>query len=337
VQHQGYADAEAEYGDGYYEDEEPRRGKRWILIAVALVGAIGVGGVLAYTYRSLVAKSRLEAVKTDPNAKLRADRRPVQVKLADEAPPPTRIGVPEPPPADEPPGASGDSQGPRSVKVIPILPGAGAQPAAAGASPAAVPGISIYTPPGGSAPPPAQAREVQAPPGGRVTLGTKPAPPPVQAPPVQAPPVQAPPVQAPPVQAPRVAVAEEEAPVVAASPPAKTRKPPAQQIAGLGAPKPPAPPPVPREPSAGGQGFVAVLKSEKSQIDAMKTFADMQQRYPDVLGDKSFDVQEADLSSRNLGTMYRVVVGPPSSHNAATGICSQLKAAGYAGCWVKEW
>ena len=82
---------------------------------------------------------------------------------------------------------------------------------------------------------------------------------------------------------------------------------------------------------------MAVLKSEKSQMDAMKTYADMQQRYPDVLGDRSFDVQEADLSSRNLGTMYRVVVGPPGSHNAAQGICSQLKAAGYSGCWVKEW
>ena len=62
AQHQGYADSDAEFGDGYYEDEEPRRGKRWLLIAAALVGAIGVGGALAYTYRSIVApKSRLVA------------------------------------------------------------------------------------------------------------------------------------------------------------------------------------------------------------------------------------------------------------------------------------
>jgi hypothetical protein len=100
-----------------------------------------------------------------------------------------------------------------------------------------------------------------------------------------------------------------------------------------------APPPRPRAeaPTGSGLGFVAVIKSEKSSMDAMKAYADLQQRYPDVLGDKSFDVQEADLSARGLGTMYRVVVGPPGSHNAASGICAQLKAAGYVGCWVKEW
>jgi hypothetical protein len=48
-------------------------------------------------------------------------------------------------------------------------------------------------------------------------------------------------------------------------------------------------------------------------------------------------VQEADLSARGLGTMYRLVVGPPGSHNAARGVCTQLKTAGYEGCWVKEY
>ena len=55
----------------YYEDEEPRRGKRWILITVALVGAIGVGGALAYTYRSLVApqSGRVPVVKATPTSR----------------------------------------------------------------------------------------------------------------------------------------------------------------------------------------------------------------------------------------------------------------------------
>jgi hypothetical protein len=72
-QHHGYAEGDMEYGDGgYYEDEEPRRGRRWLLIAVALVGAIGVGGALAYTYRSIVApKSRLVAAKTDSGIKVK--------------------------------------------------------------------------------------------------------------------------------------------------------------------------------------------------------------------------------------------------------------------------
>jgi hypothetical protein len=102
------------------------------------------------------------------------------------------------------------------------------------------------------------------------------------------------------------------------------------------------PPKAPKAPLApkvrpSGLGFVAVLKSEKSSIEATKTLADLQQKYTDVLEGKSFDVQEADLSDRGLGTMYRVVVGPPGSHNAASTMCAQLKAAGYVGCWVKEY
>ena len=54
----------------------------------------------------------------------------------------------------------------------------------------------------------------------------------------------------------------------------------------------------------------------------------------EVLVSRTPDVQEADLSSRGLGTMYRLVVGPPGSRDAASGVCSQLKTAGYQGCWV---
>jgi hypothetical protein len=72
-------------------------------------------------------------------------------------------------------------------------------------------------------------------------------------------------------------------------------------------------------------------------MDALTEYADMREKYPDVLGDKTPDVQEADLSARGLGTMYRLVVGPPGSHNAASGVCTQLKSAGYVGCWVKEY
>jgi hypothetical protein len=104
--------------------------------------------------------------------------------------------------------------------------------------------------------------------------------------------------------------------------------------AAVAAPKAPS---ARKEAASSGLGYVAVIKSEKTSMDAMKAYADLQQKYPDVLGDRSFDVQEADLSSRGLGTMYRVVVGPPGSHNAASGVCAQLKAAGYVGCWVKEY
>ena len=71
-------------------------------------------------------------------------------------------------------------------------------------------------------------------------------------------------------------------------------------------------------------------------MDALKKFADLQQKHGGVLSGKTPDVQEADLSARGLGTMYRLVIGPPGSRQAATGLCSQLRTAGQD-CWVKEY
>ena len=77
-----------------------------------------------------------------------------------------------------------------------------------------------------------------------------------------------------------------------------------------------------------------MLSSQKSRMDALKVFADMQQKYGEVLLSRTPDVREADLSARGLGTMYRLVVGPPGSRDAASGVCHQLKSVGYQGCWV---
>ncbi len=87
-------------------------------------------------------------------------------------------------------------------------------------------------------------------------------------------------------------------------------------------------------PKPATSGFVAVLSSQKSRMDALKAFADLQQKYGGVLQNKIPDVQEADLSAKGLGTMYRAVVGPPGSREAANDICAQLKGAGYTGCWI---
>ena len=85
-------------------------------------------------------------------------------------------------------------------------------------------------------------------------------------------------------------------------------------------------------PASGGSGFVAVLASKKSRMDALKAFADLQQKYAEVLASKTPDVQEANLGDK--GVWYRAVVGPPGSREAASGVCSQLKSAGHSGCWV---
>ena len=84
--------------------------------------------------------------------------------------------------------------------------------------------------------------------------------------------------------------------------------------------------------AASGAGYVAVLSSQKSRMDALKIFANMQEKYGEVLSSRTPDVQEANLGEK--GVWYRLVVGPPGSREAAASLCTQLKAAGYSGCWV---
>ncbi|MGF1650531.1 MAG: SPOR domain-containing protein [Hyphomicrobiaceae bacterium] len=94
--------------------------------------------------------------------------------------------------------------------------------------------------------------------------------------------------------------------------------------------------PVTTAPSS-GLGFVAVIASKGSRIEALKAFADLRERYTTALSGAIPDVQEADLSSRGLGMMYRVVIGPPASRDAANDVCARLRSAGYSDCWVKAY
>ncbi len=68
---------------------------------------------------------------------------------------------------------------------------------------------------------------------------------------------------------------------------------------------------VPTATASSGAGFVAVLSSQKTRMDALKIFANMQEKYGDVLSSKTPDVQEANLGEK--GVFYRLVVGPPGS------------------------
>ncbi len=314
---QDYPEPDQDYNEEFFEDEEPRRGRRWILIVVALVGAIGVGGALAYTYRSLIAPhaGRVPLVKADPNIKVKPENRGgkdfagAERKLPVRAP--EEASAPKAPePAGQEPAA--ENLGPRVVKSIPISPGGVAAPSPQ-VSTLSIPGITLYQPP--------QAQQPAAAP----------------LPPVQPPPAVAPKVVSAPPSSGRVVVGSrpqasetDDDPPAA---PAPVKRPPMQTAAVT--PKAPPPPKI-REASS-GLGYVAVLSSQKSSIDALKVYADLREKYPTVLGNKTPDVQEADLSARGLGTMYRLVVGPPGSHNAASGVCAQLRTAGYEGCWVKEY
>ncbi len=88
--------------------------------------------------------------------------------------------------------------------------------------------------------------------------------------------------------------------------------------------------------SSGGKGYVAVLASlpvsGSSRLDALKRFADIQQNYGTVLANRTPDVREANLGSK--GRYHRLMVGPPSSKESAAQLCKQLKSAGYPSCWI---
>jgi hypothetical protein len=305
---QGYGETDADFDEMLAEEEEqPRRGRRGMMIAAALVGAIGLGGAMAYTYKTLVAPSggRAPVIKAAdfgpnkvkpevPDGKVvpHTDKKLLNRLGEDGTAPPVRVVVP-PTSAPAAADASDDPNGPRKVKLIPI-PTPGAPPPLV-----AVPGVMLETgPPQG---PPSAAR-VQLPP---------PAQPPAKA--VQQPPVKV----ASAAKAPLPQAAEPAAPVT--KPLVKTPVP--KKTAAVDTPA-----------SAGASGYVAVLASKTSRMDALKAFADLQQKYGDVLGSKTPDVQEANLGDK--GVRYRSVVGPPGSREAAAGVCKQLKIAGYADCWV---
>lgn len=327
-QHGGYAETD-EFDESMGEDDEPpARSRRGLMIVAALVGAIGLGGGMAYTYKTFFASRSgpapvIKDTQGPPKSKPEvADGKGfphTDKKLlnrlgedANQAPPvvPTSAESPDDRQGDDP-------NAPRKVRIIPITPGGppvntAAVPPPAGPAPMVmVPGVTLEN----MGPRPMQPRAQMPPPSAaRIDL-----PPQASQPPARA-------VQ-PPV---RVASAANTPPPMAAEP-APVKKAPVvkQKPAASAAPKT-------KEAAvttgAGASGYVAVLSSQKTRMDALKIFADIQQKYGDVLASKTPDVQEANLGDK--GVWYRAVVGPPGSRDAAASLCSQLKTAGYTGCWV---
>lgn len=308
-----HGDADEDFDEEEYEDEPPRRGKRSLMVVAALVGAIGIGGGLAYGYKKFVGPTagkqqiaKAETVKTPPPERKIAERLPDVVPQAS---------------SEATPGSdSQDLGGPRKVQLIPITPSgvpgsvvASAPPPAVPqrAAPIAVPGVMLEN----TAPPPPV----------RVPVAAAPPPLPAAVAPVQ--PVRPAPVARPAPAVPAVEAPAEEAPKKVARLPATKGKANDAYAPG-GTPTASVPPAA----KAGGNGYVAVLASQKSRMDALKVYADLQQKYGDVLSNKPADVQEANLGDK--GIYYRAVVGPPGSREAATTLCTQMKTAGYTGCWV---
>ncbi len=302
--------------DDEVEDYEPRR-PRYGLIAASLIVAIAAGGGLAYAYKSMFAPP----AKIAGTPVIKSGSQPVKVKPTD--PGGAKFANADSKMMDQLAG-SAPSDGPKPVKSITV--GRDGSIVAEQAS------ITVNPPP--AAPQQSQSALAAASqsstaspiPGMTVVLPqARPAPPP---------PVAAAPL---PAAAPPQATVPAKPKVVAAAQPVEA-----------GAEAAPKKPVVPRKPvtppagvgaagaAVGASGYVAVLASVpasgSSRVLALQQFADMQQKYGGVLAGKAPEVVEAQLEK---GTFHRLVVGPPASKEAANGVCSQLKAAGYTqSCWV---
>ncbi|MEZ5843753.1 MAG: SPOR domain-containing protein [Hyphomicrobiaceae bacterium] len=354
----GYGDqqyqhaAEEPYPDDEVEEEPaPRRGGT-LLVVAALVGAIVAGGGMAYAYKAFfagdgkrgtpVVRADSRPAKTAPgerggrefqntNSKLlsRLDSQSAGRSGAEASGngrvsedgrvrvvPTVVVGrdgsVVSQPPAAQPPVMQASPVPGATV----VVPGTSLSGGYGGGAPAYPPQQRAYTPPQQPAPaaPPAPLNRASAP---SADATSEPAAARVAAPRYRGPPLPERPAGAGGVQR------EEPAPV------AEPRR--------VAAVAPRSAPPAVAPAGAGVSGYVAVLSSSRSQIDALKAFADLQQKYPTVLQSRTPEVREADLSARGLGKMYRAVVGPPGSRQAAAGVCSQLKSAGYTGCWVSAY
>ncbi len=336
--------AEQDYGldDGDYETEEPRRRSRGLLIVGALIGAIGLGGGLAYAYKTYLGPTQREQTPV-----LKADKTPAKTQPTEPGGKQfanqgikvmgTRLtdgnSIGEAGTASL--GSSAVSEdGVRSVRTVPIRPDGQMvapvpqAPPLPGSGSAAPPGMVVVGDPlrrgpqlqSGSAPPPAQqqvavapvTRDVGAP--RNITL-----PPPRAESPPLAPQAKAPP----PAQRAALAspIATPADPQAAAVPAIKKAAPPPPRA---GAAPPSAAP-------ATGSGYVAVLASQRSAMDALKLYADLQQKYTTLQG-RTPSVQEANLGEK--GVFHRLLVGPAGPREQATALCTELKAQGHKDCWV---
>jgi hypothetical protein len=379
-QHSGYAPAEPSLDGGYriepqqgyqqdpaaqhepaeieeddYEVEEASSG-RFMRIAAALVGAIVVGGGLAFAYTQLMtgdsATPQLIKSAAGPNKVKPAD--PGGKKFSNSES--KLMGRLNDGAAGESAPADSDASGVKKVATVKvgangeIIPPA-EQPAESASAPAPAAGADDSFPSAGTTyAAPAPAAE------GPVAEG------PVKVTPPKTIDKSIDKVMDTAVEAPAKAVAQLPAKIVAEAPAgvsdtttnsiaaaANVTKPAPPAVKKVAAPAPAlggatAPPPAVKKPvvaapvaGAGSAGYVAVLASvpvsNTSRIAALKQFADMQQKYGTLLQNKAPEVKEANLGEK--GVYHRLLVGPPGSREGAQSLCGSLKQAGYGeSCWV---
>jgi cell division septation protein DedD len=325
------------------------RGRSAFMVGSALLGAIALGGALAFAYKQ--SGGGIGSGEAPPV--ITADARPVK-ELPDqpggkEFPHKNKLIYDRLQNGDEP---EADHLVPRQEDVaVPALPPS----TETAAAPTPVATADLATPPttqtvDGSAPATvASVDDPNAADGGPRRVKTMVVRPDgsVMAPPQ--PPAGAAPAEAPadmqlaaagPAQAQAAAAEPPAAEPAAETPPAPTAKPALQQVAAVqpapAKPKPPKPvtqtASITPAPAAAAAKYVVQVGSKKNQTEALASFADMQQKYPTLLASYRPMVQKADLGAK--GVWYRLRIGPIADKTAATKLCGQLKSQGLPDCLV---
>ena len=317
---QGYApemaEGQAPDQDFAYEDEEPvaekRRGPRLMVVAGALVGAILVGGGLAKGYQMLGGGGR----DTGQPPIVKADKSPAKMKPTDAGG--KNVDYTDKKFLNRLENAGGGSSVASASDVAPV-----SDPDAPRKVPTMVVSRDGTIAPQMAAPTSAASPAPMMP--GMVVDGLSPASAPLRNAPVTAEPSPTPVVR----QAPAVArVADLPLPKVKSDAAATSPVPPKKKVAVRDDLKAGT---ATTTAASASSGYVAALISTKTKEEALKTFANLHQTYAE-LQDKVPDVREIDRGEK--GVWHRLIVGPPSSKEAALDLCKKLKGQGLKDCWV---
>jgi len=363
----GFAQAEGgeldAYGedDGDYEDEEAPRGRRPLMIVAALAGAILLGGTMAYGYKKLSMTGPHGDPPTIKSADFPAKTKPADAggkvfpytdtkimgRLGDGTPsnatpslPPAEPDTTQTATADAP---ADDEGGPRKVSTL-VVGRDGSIQAPPDSPPAADPPSSQVAVPGTSIVDVFGQQNARGPSRSAEGPGRdEPLPQPEQSKSVSGDDTPAPVKSAAPVKITKLnstsktsvtnSVDDGSARTHSKKQMKKVARAESETTSDAYDPSAPVTSP------AGGSGYVAVLASiphsSSSRMDALKRYADMQQKYSTALAGKTPDVAAANLGSK--GRYDRLIVGPPGSRQEASNVCTELKAAGYSTCWVTSY
>jgi hypothetical protein len=360
----GFAQAEGGeldpvYGeDEEYEEYDAPRSRRPILVLAALAGAILVGGGMAYAYKKFassepqgdppIIKSEAFPSKTKPadagGKTFPYSDTKIMGRLGDGTSTAGNSATPNLPPASPENSQSAsadpsaDNGGPRRVSTLVVgrdgsIQAPSAPDSAPSAGPVSVPGTSVVdlfgqnnggTHPGRDEPAP-QARQSSPAKGDDAPSPDKPTATPVKITKINSSSGS---------KSPTATGSIDERDDAAAPSPKRHMKRVARAEPATTSDAESTPPPITS--SANGSGYVAVLASiphsSSSRMDALKRYADMQQKYSTALAGKTPDVASANLGAK--GNYDRLIVGPPGSRQEANNVCAQLKAEGYTSCWV---